>query len=189
MNLLFIVFKFFYRKIFNQFLLARIKNKYKNLIIEDWIVFRIENYNKLLIGEKVHIGSFSEIVVIDKSEFSEVRGALNIGNRVIIGSGANIRAAGGEIVIGDDALIAQNVTLIAANHLIDSELPYRDSKWDKNRTGIKLGSNVWIGANAIILPGVQVGNNSIIAAGAVVNQNVPSNEIWGGVPANFIKNI
>ena len=51
------------------------------------------------------------------------------------------------------------------------------------------GKNEWLGAGAIILPGVTVGENSIVAAGAVVTKDVPSNTIVGGVPAKHIKNI
>jgi acetyltransferase-like isoleucine patch superfamily enzyme len=54
---------------------------------------------------------------------------------------------------------------------------------------IHIGKNVWLGAGAIILPGVTVGENSIVAAGAVVTKDVPSNTIVGGVPARVIKKI
>lgn len=52
---------------------------------------------------------------------------------------------------------------------------------------IKIGSNVHIGMNSIIMPGVTIGDNVIIGCGAVVTKNIPSGEIWGGVPAKFIK--
>lgn len=51
---------------------------------------------------------------------------------------------------------------------------------------INIGDNCFIGARSIILPGVTIGNNSIIAAGAVVNKDVPSGEVWGGIPAKYI---
>jgi acetyltransferase-like isoleucine patch superfamily enzyme len=54
---------------------------------------------------------------------------------------------------------------------------------------VTIANNVWIGANAIILPGVDIGENSIVAAGAVVNTDIPANQIWGGIPARFIKAI
>ena len=52
---------------------------------------------------------------------------------------------------------------------------------------INVGNNVHIGFNAIIMPGVSIGNDCIIAAGAVVTKSVPAGEIWGGVPARFIE--
>jgi len=51
------------------------------------------------------------------------------------------------------------------------------------------GNNVWIGANTVILRGVSIGDGAVIAAGAVVNHDVPSYEIWGGVPARKIRNL
>ncbi|WP_349832181.1 DapH/DapD/GlmU-related protein, partial [Bacteroides fragilis] len=54
---------------------------------------------------------------------------------------------------------------------------------------IVLGKNVWVGSNATILQGVSIGNNAIVAAGAVVTKDVPSDAVVGGVPAKFIKTI
>lgn len=54
---------------------------------------------------------------------------------------------------------------------------------------IEIGNNVHIGFNAIIMPGVRIGNNCIVAAGAVVTKSIPDNEIWGGVPARFIEDV
>ena len=51
---------------------------------------------------------------------------------------------------------------------------------------IKIGDNCFIGARSMIMPGVTIGNNSIVAAGALVTKNIPSGEVWGGVPARFI---
>lgn len=52
-----------------------------------------------------------------------------------------------------------------------------------------IGKNVWIGANAVILRGVSIGEGAIVAAGAVVNHDIPSHEIWGGVPAKKIRDL
>lgn len=54
-------------------------------------------------------------------------------------------------------------------------------------SSISVGDGVWTGANSTILPGVSIGDEAIIAAGAVVCKNVPTNELCGGVPAHFIK--
>ena len=54
---------------------------------------------------------------------------------------------------------------------------------------IRIGKNVWIGSNSTILPGVTIGDNSVVAAGAVVTKNVEANTIVGGVPAKIIKKI
>jgi acetyltransferase-like isoleucine patch superfamily enzyme len=54
---------------------------------------------------------------------------------------------------------------------------------------IIVGNNVWIGAKSVILPGVSIGDNAVVAAGSIVNRNVEANALVGGVPARFIKYI
>ena len=108
---------------------------------------------------------------------------ISIGRNVFINSGCRFQDHGG-ITIGDGALIGHNVVLATLNHDID---PRRRS--DMHPAPIFVGNNVWIGANATILPGVTIGDGSIVAAGAVVTRNVPINVIVGGVPAKIIKKI
>jgi acetyltransferase-like isoleucine patch superfamily enzyme len=148
---------------------------------------RFDKPDALRLGKNITIGAFSEIIVLESTSFSPIKGALEIGDRVVIGKGANIRAAGGPIVIGEGALLAQDVSLIAANHLLSTSGLYRDQPWDSSRVGVIVGRNVWIGAGVIVLPGVDIGDNSVIGAGSVVTKNIPSNQIWAGVPARCIK--
>ena len=108
---------------------------------------------------------------------------ISIGENVFINSGCRFQDHGG-ITIGDGALIGHNVVLATLNHDID---PRRRS--DMHPAPIFVGNNVWIGANATILPGVTIGDGSIVAAGAVVTRNIPINVIVGGVPAKIIKRI
>jgi acetyltransferase-like isoleucine patch superfamily enzyme len=108
---------------------------------------------------------------------------ISIGRNVFINSGCRFQDHGG-ITIGDGALIGHNVVLATLNHDID---PRKRS--DMHPAPIFVGNNVWIGANATILPGVTIGDGSIVAAGAVVTRNVPINVIVGGVPAKIIKRI
>jgi acetyltransferase-like isoleucine patch superfamily enzyme len=138
---------------------------------------------------QVLIGAFSEIVVLAKSPYSKVSGRLIIEDHVVIGSHANIRATGGEIFIGRNALIAQQVSLIASNHTISSKQPYGDLPWDESKTGIYIDENVWIGAGVTILPGCVIGKNSVIGAGSVVTKSVPADEIWTGIPARKLRGI
>lgn len=174
-------------KIRREFAIAELESLFKNLRIERPCIVRIDDLNAITVGMNVHIGAFSEIVILKNSKFSTKYGHLSIGSSVTIGCKANIRSAGGCIVLGDNCLIAQNVSIIAANHGIGGETYYRDAPWDENRIGVTIANNVWIGANATILPGVHIGENSIVAAGAVVNTHIPANQIWGGIPARFIK--
>jgi acetyltransferase-like isoleucine patch superfamily enzyme len=106
-----------------------------------------------------------------------------IGKNVFINHGCSFLDLGG-ITIEDDVLIGPQVKLVTENHPVDPS-----NRKSLDLKSIHIGKNVWLGAGAIILPGVTVGENSIVAAGAVVTKDVPSNMIVGGVPAKFIKHI
>lgn len=108
---------------------------------------------------------------------------LTIGKRVFFNSGCKVQDQGG-ITIGDGALIGHNVVLATINHSFAPE-----HRADNLLAPIHIGKNVWIGANAVVLPGVSVGDNSVIAAGAVVSKNVPADVVVGGVPAKIIKGL
>ena len=90
----------------------------------------------------------------------------------------------GSITIEDDVQIGPKVNIITENHLNDP----KDRKALICKP-IVIKRNAWIGAGATILPGVTVGENAIVAAGAVVNKDVKPNTIVGGIPAKFIKHI
>ncbi|TLD82533.1 sugar O-acetyltransferase [Helicobacter trogontum] len=108
---------------------------------------------------------------------------IKFGKNVFINSSCTFMDRGG-ITIGDDVYIAPKVCLTTINHDIN---PYnRATTFCKP---IHIGNRVWIGINATICPGVTIGENSIIAAGAVVTKDVPSNVIVGGNPAKIIKEI
>ena len=108
---------------------------------------------------------------------------ITIGKNVFINFDCTFFALGG-ITIEDDVLIGPKVSLITENHPLNPEER-------KGLTGkpILIKKNAWIGANATILPGVTIGENAVVAAGAVVSKDVPDNTIVGGIPAKFIKNI
>ncbi|TFF33911.1 DapH/DapD/GlmU-related protein [Mucilaginibacter psychrotolerans] len=108
---------------------------------------------------------------------------INIGKRVFINHACSFLDMGG-ITIADDVLIGPRVNLVTENHPAD---PIDRRALITKQIVIK--ENAWIGANATILPGVTIGLNAIVAAGAVVSKDVPDNAIVGGVPAKFIKSI
>lgn len=108
---------------------------------------------------------------------------ITIGKNVFINSGCSFQDQGG-ITIGDGSLIGHRVVLATLNHGFAPE--ERGSLYP---APINIGKNVWIGASATVTSGVTIGDNAIIAAGAVVNKDVEANTIVGGVPAKFIKNI
>ncbi|MFV0400019.1 MAG: DapH/DapD/GlmU-related protein [Oscillospiraceae bacterium] len=106
---------------------------------------------------------------------------IRIGKRVFINAGCCFQDQGG-ITIGDDTLIGHNVVLATLNH---SLVPAK--RKDMHPAPIVIGKNVWIGANATVLAGVRIGDNAVVAAGAVVTRDVPANAVVGGVPAKVLK--
>lgn len=172
-------------------LLRNLYVQYKNpdANISAPIVWEYDDIEAISIGSETLIESFSQIVVEVNSPLTSIPGRLIIAERVIIGSGANIRAAGGEISIARNSMLAQQVSLIASNHIIASEKPYRDLPWDESKVGVVIAENVWIGAGVTVLPGCAIGKNSVVGAGSVVTKSIPENEVWAGIPARKIREI
>jgi maltose O-acetyltransferase len=110
---------------------------------------------------------------------------LIIGNNVSVNRGS-ILHAGGEIKIGDDVLIGPGVVIYSQNHNY-TDLNSNIITQGYNTKSVNIGNNVWIAANAIILPGVTIGEGAIVAAGSVVTNDVASFAIVGGNPAIFLK--
>jgi acetyltransferase-like isoleucine patch superfamily enzyme len=108
---------------------------------------------------------------------------ISIGKNVFINHACSFLDLGG-ITIEDQVLIGPRVNLVTENHPADPA--ERRSLITKP---IVIKRNAWIGASATILPGVTIGENAIVAAGAVVSKDVPANTIVGGIPAKFIKSI
>ena len=106
---------------------------------------------------------------------------ITVGKNVFINSGCRFQDQGG-ISIGDGTLIGHNVVLATLNHGISP-----DERHDLFPAPIHIGKNVWIGANATVLPGVTIGDNAVIAAAAVVTKDVPANVVAAGVPAKIIR--
>lgn len=151
-----------------------------------WLsVIKIQDSRVFSIGKGSSVGDFTKICVDDDVK-SENISNLIIGNMTYIGDHNNIRASGGDIIIGNYCLISQNITMVASNHSFKkNELIYLQA-WDKTKTGITIEDDVWIGANSVILPGVTLHKGCIVAAGSIVNKSVLANTIVGGVPAKLI---
>ena len=108
---------------------------------------------------------------------------ISIGKNVFINHACTFIDMGG-IRVEDDVLIGPKVNLITENHPLDPS--ERNSLICKP---IVIKRNAWIGAAATILPGVTIGENAVVAAGAVVSRDVAANTVVGGIPAKFIKSI
>ena len=108
---------------------------------------------------------------------------ITIGKNVFINAGCKFQDQGG-IFIDDEALIGHGVVLATLNHDMDPE-----KRQALHPAPVHIGKRVWIGANATICPGVTIGDNAVVAAGAVVVKDVPADTIVGGVPAKIIRAI
>lgn len=108
---------------------------------------------------------------------------LQIGNNVFINQGCHFMDMGG-ITIGNDVMIGPKVTLVSAGHPISPA-----DRRSITTAPIVIGNNVWIGAAATVLQGVTIGDDAVVAAGAVVSRDVPEGTMVAGVPARVIKHL
>ena len=93
--------------------------------------------------------------------------------------------AHGKIFIGKNTMIGPNVTIVTVNHNYQAE--GLKAQHSHVLSPVRIGENVWIGGNALILPGISIGHNAVIAAGSVVTKDIGEGELYGGNPARFIK--
>jgi acetyltransferase-like isoleucine patch superfamily enzyme len=131
---------------------------------------------------------------------------FSLGRRSVVESYACINNAVGDVIIGDHTRIglhctvigpvtigshvnlAQGITITALNHSFEDTAKRIDEQGITTKQVI-IGDDVWIGTNAVILPGVTIGRHSVVAAGAVVTKDVPEHSLVAGVPAIIIKEI
>ena len=154
----------------------RTTSKLNHLVIDDFE--EVKRLFSELIGKEVDETFF--IIPPFYSDFGE---NISLGKNVFVNHACTFMDRGG-ITVGDNVLIGPKVNLITTGHPLN---PAERLATISNPICIKKGA--WIGAGATILPGVTVGENAVVAAGAVVSKDVPDNAIVGGIPARFIKNI
>ena len=179
---------------------------YKNIkwesvpIIYDKIIFRGKNCSiylgsrnrflgdvTIIFDDKDSKGTFKtgDFCIFEKGSIISPRGgSISLGNSVFIGPYCLIQSfRGSRIEIGNNTMIAAGTKIIASNHDIRDLNTYSE----EIGKGITIENNVWIGANAIVLDGVKIGEYSVVGAGAVVTKDVPSYSMVAGVPAKIIK--
>lgn len=132
-------------------------------------------YRRFSIGRRSVVESFSCI--------NNAVGDVVIGDHTRIGLHSTVI---GPVTIGSHVNLAQGITISALNHnFADPSLPI-DAQ-GVSTSQIVIEDDVWIGANAVVLPGVRIGRHSVVAAGAVVTRDVPSGSLVAGVPATVRK--
>lgn len=141
------------------------------------------NYSHVQPMQKLRIGSGYRIS--PDVNFSSAENIV-IGDRVSIGSRCFLWAgpSKGQIIIGDDVLFGPEVLVTATNYRFNDGSPVTDQLMAE--ADVVLGNDVWIGARAILLPGVTIGDGAIIGAGALVKGDIPPHAIAVGVPARIV---
>jgi acetyltransferase-like isoleucine patch superfamily enzyme len=144
-----------------------------------------------LIGKCKFIASGKGIVLGERCEIGDgcilnsQSGHIALGNHSAIGPYVVIYGEGG-VEIGDFCAVATHTTIVAVNHRFD-DITQPIRLQGLNAKGIEIASDVWIGANCVVLDGVQIDHTSVIAAGAVVTKSVPSLSLAAGVPARVTR--
>ena len=162
-------------------------------------------YVRMLAPLYQHRGRGSKIYCSARMDTPPYR-RFSLGRRSVVESYCCINNAVGDVVIGDHTRIgihctvigpvtigshvnlAQGITVTALNHNFNDP-SLRIDEQGVSTKAVVIGDDVWIGANAVILPGVTIGSHVVVAAGAVVTKDVPANTLVGGVPAKIIKQL
>lgn len=156
-----------------------------NVTIEKHTILDGYAKNQIIIGNGVKIGAFSRLTTT--SHLSKYGIGLKMGSNCAIGDFAHFGASGG-IEIGNDVIMGAYISFHSENHNFrDTSKLIREQ--GVTSKGIKLGNNIWVGAKVTFLDGCSIGDNSVVAAGAVVSGSFPENSIIGGIPAKVIKTI
>ena len=132
---------------------------------------------------KLTAGKIDESCMIIPPFYTEFGKNTKIGKQVFINSCCHFQDNGG-IEIGDGTMLGCRVVIATLNHDINPE-----TRINATPKPVKIGKKVWIGANCTILPGVTIGDNSVIGAGSVVVKSIPANSVAVGNPAKVIKHL
>ncbi len=158
-----------------------IKLSRKNIFL-DYMSF----YENVIFGKNISIGRFTNINNCSLGSFTYTSSDCLINNAKI----GKFCSIGTNVKIG---LGKHPTKIFVSTHPIfystrkQSRISFVDESYFEETEQIIIGNDVWIGANAIVLDGVTIGDGAIISAGAIVNKNVPPFSIYGGVPAKFIR--
>ena len=133
--------------------------------------------------ENIKVGKNFSMGIDCKFYAQDKDSRILLGDNIALNDNVTINSdLGGSIQIGDNTIIGSGVVMRASNHNFDNTLkPFREQG---HKSGvIKIGANVWLGANVIVLPDVKIGKNVVIGAGSVVTKDIPDNYLALGIPA------
>lgn len=134
---------------------------------------------RLVLGSGIHLDHGVIVWLGDE------RGTIRLAERVYVGPYAFLGTHNHQLQIGEDTMIGAHCYLITENHgRKQAGIPYRQQNYEG--ADVTIGRNVWLGCHVTVLPGVTIGDNAIVGAGAVVTKNIPAGETWAGVPAKKI---
>lgn len=176
----------------------------------DWLIMNQRDarprwYIRLLAPLYQHRGRGSKIYHSVRMDTPPYR-RFSLGDHSVIESFCCINNAVGDVMIGDHTRVgihntiigpvsignhvnlAQGITVTALNHNFSDPDKLIDEQ-GISTAAVHIGDDVWIGANAVVLPGVTIGNHSVVAAGAIVTKDVPQGSLVAGVPAKILKQI
>jgi maltose O-acetyltransferase len=131
------------------------------------------------------LGSFGAASEIRPPFFCDYGSHIHVGARTFANFGL-VALDVAKITIGDDVQIGPNVQLLTPTHPIDVDL--RRAKWEAAEP-IEIGENAWLGGGVIVLPGVTIGDNTVVGAGAVVSRDLPAGVVAMGNPARVVRSI
>lgn len=155
----------------------------KSVVIGDGCLLDSLGIEKIRLGNGVRIGAYSRLIT--SMTLGNLGKGITFEDNVAIGEFSCIGGAGG-VHIGEGSIIGGYLSTHPENHVYsDIHTPIRNQ--GVTRKGISIGKNCWLGAKVTILDGVDIGDNSIVAAGAVVTKSFGQNVIIGGVPAKILK--
>jgi acetyltransferase-like isoleucine patch superfamily enzyme len=172
------------------FLGENTKIKFKNKItfgrttqIGDNVEINALSRNGVVIGDNFSI--LKNSIIECTGVISELGEGIVIGNNVGIAQNCFIQVRG-RVIIGNNVIFGPNVSIFSENHNFeDISIPIKNQ--GTTRMGVIIEDDVWLGSGSKVLDGVKIGHGSIIAAGAIVNHNVPPFSIVGGIPGKVLK--
>jgi maltose O-acetyltransferase len=137
----------------------------------------VSNQGRLTIGDRVRL--VSHVATLELATLEG--GHLEIGDNVYINYGSSL-VASSHVKIGDDCLIGTHVMVMDCDfHRVE------DKAWDTTGAPVILEDRVWVGNRAMILKGVRIGHDAVVAAGSVVTKDVPPASLVAGVPARVVR--